>query len=618
MMRAALRLVLVASFGLPACALESTPLVTPDATVADRPDGGATPDDTAAVDTGPEVFVDRAAPRDLPPDDVDQTCANGATDRCLAMPPGPCPDLGDQAAHVVHFAGFVQDSAPSCAGTMTSMGPDAVLPLTITTVSDVDVEVAPGTGDAVVVALYPADGCGERAREMACINGSSSIGGIATFRASSVMPGRYAVVVATARGGDARVQVQLSRARLRPPGDLCPGLVAVPDGDALTIDTRHFVTYSDYGTSCGRLASGQFGWADAVFSYTVATPRDVTVTVEGSATDALYMEATVVCGSPTQAIPGCETGGPVAHTFHNQQPGTYWVTVEHHFDVAPTQVLTARVTTAPPTPPGPAATCPGVALAQGVAGVVDTGLVTPGPALACLAHRSAGAFWNLTVPAGGSDLLVNVATNATRGNAAVQVLASCDATTDLGCVGPGNRTASSVWTRVSGAAAGAPLVVHGATDAAGGTLTARWYAVPPPAHAATTDNFTCATATMIPATGGVFTGSTTTATAVASPACATSSSGCAGARGALYQLNLTQMRRVVAILHAADFDALLSIAGGTTCPGRAFPPMCNDDWYGTDSQVDATLMPGSYWIYAAGCGPTQAGDYTLEVSVLPP
>jgi hypothetical protein len=95
-------------------------------------------------------------------------------------------------------------------------------------------------------------------------------------------------------------------------------------------------------------------------------------------------------------------------------------------------------------------------------------------------------------------------------------------------------------------------------------------------------------------------------------------SGCAGARGALYRLDLTARRRVVAIERSGDFDTLLSLSGGMNCPGRSFGAICNDDWYSTDSQVEGVLDPGTYWIFVGGCGPSQAGRYTLEVSVLPP
>ncbi|MEZ4406990.1 MAG: hypothetical protein R3A52_10990 [Polyangiales bacterium] len=587
--------------------------------VSDRPTADLGPALDAVADAGTDVAVDRPAPRDLPPDDVDPTCANGANDRCLSNPPGPCADLSDGVDHVVSFDGFAQDSAPSCTGAQTSMGPDAVLPLTVERTSDVSITAVTGTSDTVVVALYPADGCGDRAREIQCVNGSNSIGGIATFRASALPPGRYAVILATARGVDARVQALITTARPRAAGDLCPGVALTPDGAPVTLDTHGFASFADYGTTCGYFSNGGLGWVDSVFRYTITEPRDVTLEADGTSGEDLYMEVTPVCGSTSQATPGCVSGLPARRTLRNQQPGTYFVTVEYRPDRLPQHVLTMRVTTAPPTPPGPASRCPGIGIgAEGVDSVVDSDLLTLGAPIACLPRQRASGYWTLTAPSGTGDLLVNVSTSATRGDAALQVRRACDGDPGFDCSGPVDRAARSVWSRLTGVAEGTSLIVQGGTNAEGGNLTARWYRVPTPTPVAVEGNLTCATARTIPAEGGVFTGTTADATAVATPYCATTMSGCAGSRGALYRLDLTARRRVVAIQRAQGFDGLLAIQSGMSCPGRTFPPMCTDDWYSTDPQVEAVLEAGTYWVFVGGCGPTQVGPYTLDVAVLPP
>ena len=230
-------------------------------------------------------------------------------------------------------------------------------------------------------------------------------------------------------------------------------------------------------------------------------------------------------------------------------------------------------------------------------------VLTTGPTLACLSRQRASAFWTVTAPAGTGDLLVNVATSALRGDAALQVRNACDGEPGFPCVGPDDRAARSVWARLRGIEAGRPLIVQGVTNASGGALSARW--IRQSTASVTTDvsdNLRCDTAMRIPAEGGVFAGTTADATAVVMPPCATTMSGCAGARGAVYRLDLTARRRVVAIERSADFDTLLSIASGMNCPGRSFSSICNDDWYSTDSQVESVLDPGTYWIFAAGCG----------------
>jgi hypothetical protein len=92
--------------------------------------------------------------------------------------------------------------------------------------------------------------------------------------------------------------------------------------------------------------------------------------------------------------------------------------------------------------------------------------------------------------------------------------------------------------------------------------------------------------------------------------------GCGGARAVVYRLDLSAQRRVVAVM-AGDFDSLLAIHAGAECPGRSFAGACNDDWYGTDAQVDVVLDAGTWWLFAAGCGDGSVGNYTLDVAVLP-
>lgn len=600
------------------CASEIAATPGPDAS-ADVAEVGD-PRDADALD-GPvtDAPVDAPAPRDLPPDDVDPTCPNGATDRCLSMPPGPCPDLSNGRERVVSFRGLRQDHAPSCAGAMTSAGPDAVLPLVLAQTSDVNIAAMPGSSDAVVVALHAAGGCGDPRQEILCVNGSTAIGAIATARASSLPPGRYTITVATARGLDVSLQTQVTPARPRPAGDLCPGVAVTPDGPTVRLDTRGFATYSDYGTTCGYFSTRALGWADAVFSYTLAEARDVRIDVAGTSAEDLFLEVSPVCGSTSQSVPGCDTGLPVGRTLRNQRPGTYYFTVEHYFDRRPSHVLTARVTTSPPTLPGPSSRCPGEpAAADGASSAADVDVLTAGPPLACLPRQRASAFWTLTAPGGAGDLLVNVATSAMRGDAALQVRDACEGEAGFACVGPEDRAARSVWTRLRGVEAGRQLILQGATNAPGGALTARWFRAPSPATVEVSGNVRCDAAARIPPEGGLFAGSTADATAVTTPPCATTMSGCAGSRGVLYRLDLTAQRRVVVIERSAEFDTLLALQPGTTCPGRGFAGICNDDWYSTDSQVEGVLNPGTYWIIAGGCGPTQAGRYTLDVAVLPP
>ena len=593
-------------------------------TVTSAPrDAGDAGDDLAPLDvptSPPDAAPDVAPDAPPPPDDADPLCANGGTDRCLNYPPGPCPDLASGGARTVRFAGFARDHVVSCAGRQTSMGPDAVLPLTLAATSDVSITVNPGPGDSIVAALVPADACGQPTRELSCVNGSSSIGGIGVLRVSSVPAGRYALIVGTVLGAPVGVVTSVTPARPRAPGDLCPGVEVAPDGPPVTIDTRTFSSTADHGTSCGYNGQGSLGWVDAVARFTIREARDVTVNVAGDGMEDLNVEVTRVCGVAAYVIPGCDTGLPARRTLRNLPAGTYYAVVDYRPMARPDHTLNVTVTTAAPTPPGPAARCPGVALPASNTAQVDVDNLAPGDPPMCLTRARANAYFTFAAPSEPGDVLVNVATNAARSDVAFTLTNACGGDAVGACVSPLDRSANSVWGRYAGLTPGRTYTVEAATSAVGGQLSVREVRVPHVDPVAVTGNTTCETAYVLPPGGGIFTGTTDGSTAVASPFCATTMTGCAGSRGVLYRLDLTERRRVVAIMDGTGFDALLSLTRMDPCPGRTIRDQvaCVDDWYSTDPQVDVTLDAGRYWIFAAGCGAAQSGEYRLDVAVLPP
>ncbi|MBK8697662.1 MAG: hypothetical protein IPN17_36785 [Deltaproteobacteria bacterium] len=282
----------------------------------------------------------------------------------------------------------------------------------------------------------------------------------------------------------------------------------------------------------------------------------------------------------------------------------------------PTHALTARHHLRPDAP-RPELPLPGSSVAaEAAASAVDIDVLTAGPALSCLPLQRASAFWSLTAPAGEGDLLVNVSTSAMRGDAALQVRDACEGDPGFGCVGPVDRSARSVWTRLPRIAEGRRLIVQGATNSSGGELSARWYRVPTPTTTEVSGNLRCDAVTRIPPEGGCSLAAPRTRRPWRRPPARRP---CRAARSerSPHRLDLAARRRVVAIERSADFDTLLSLSGGMNCPGRRFGAICNDACYSTTSQVERVLDPGTYWIYAAGCGATQVGRYTLEVAVLP-
>ncbi|MBI5514340.1 MAG: hypothetical protein HY909_11260 [Deltaproteobacteria bacterium] len=576
-----------------------------DATVADRADSVATPDTRGADASSPEAPV-------VPP----MVCEEGVTEACPGVAPGPCPDLNDGRVHTVSLRGRRNDFRVSCAGTMTSVGPDGVLPLTITTTSDLILTATPLDGDAIVAALSTSAQCATPAGELQCSNGSASVGAAAIFRARALRPGTYYLLLGSARGGDVTVQASLAPSLPRQPGDACPGVMVPANGEPTTFSTRGFIAEPDVGTTCGYGSSGSVGWVDALFQFQITERRDVSITVAASGMGNIQVDVATACGRRAAAIPGCFGGNPVTRRLRDLPPGTYTVVVDSRITEGITRMITATVSTDPPTPPGPAAFCPGVPLTEFTPTSVDVDTLAGGTPLPCVPSQRVGAVLSVRAPTDGRDLLVNFTAPSNRDVVGFQLRQGCDGPEVGACRGPSNRFANNCWARYQGLTPGAPYAVHAGTSSATGELRGRYFQVP---HAEPVDvmgNESCPAAVTIPEVGGIFRGSTRGARSLATFTCAGAMTGCGGARAVVYRLDLTAQRRVVAVM-AGDFDSLLAIHTGAECPGRSFANACNDDWYGTDAQVDVVLEAGTYWLFAAGCGDGSVGSYTLDVAVLP-
>ena len=568
--------------------------------------------DALSADASDAPALTDGPPKDDPFEDA-AACPAGITDECPAAFPGVCDDLADGEVHVLNFGGLRAGLRASCEGAMTAAGPDGVVPLTLTTPSDVVLTGTPSAGDAVVLTLASAARCGDLAGELRCSNSSANgSGGVATVRAATLAPGTYAVTASTAQGLPARVQAVVTPARPRLRGDVCPGVVVMPDGPPVTLSTAGFATDADYGTSCGSGAAPA-GWSDAVFSYTLAAARDVTLEVSAPGAGPIALTVGTRCGDRSSVTSGCVAGDPARRVLRNPPPGTYSVVVEHRAFGAAGRPLSMTVITAAPTPASAADACPGAALVAGVATTVPVTGLSGGTAIfACLPSRTADAAFSFVAPPTG-DVLVSVA-GSNGAEVASLVEAPCGGAplATGACVGPATVPA---WRRVSGLTAGQTYTVVAGTDGAAGTLAAQYLAVPAATATAVTANDACATPFTVPATGGVFHGSSATAAAVQA---ACGGPGCGGGRAVYFALTLPARKRVIATTLGSAFDTVLAVGAGDACAGRPMPVACNDDTLGQASQVDATLAAGTYWIELQGCGLRASGDWALDVAVVDP
>ncbi len=604
-------------------------------TDGDMTDNGMPADDVVGLDGDPtDVFDPDATPTDalvediplvdgpvadVPSPDAGPLCANGITNVCPATAPGPCPNLGDGMPHTVTFTGLTTGIPASCEGMTSGAGPDGIMPLVITTTQDVVITAMPTGGDVVVIALYPAAGCGTLAGETRCSNSSAAMGGVARIQVSSLMPGTYYVQVAAGRGSPAIVQAMLTMPRPRMMADVCPAATVVPDGAPTTLSTTGFATDADYGTTCG---GGTVGHVDAVFSYTLAAARDVTVTVTATGGGGnITADVTTACGDRSTALPGCVAAATVMRRFRNQAAGTYYITADYMG--GPGRSFVVTVTTAAPTMPPAADRCPGVALTAGAAAtVIDTATIAADYALACAAGNRADAVFNFMGPAAGNDVVLFG--TSTTGGTSMQLQSMCGmaASNIPACLSTG---AGSAWQRYRGLTAGTTYSGIIGTGGITGMLSGRYVTIPTAAPMATMGNDLCTAATMITEAGGIFTGNTM-AFADNTNLPAACGGGCGGGVDAMYRLTITSAggRRVLISTVGSAFDTLVFIRTltpaampATDCSNQRAGDICNDNYYGNAAAIDVRLPVGQYWIAMSGCGGAARGAYTLDVITLP-
>ena len=567
------------------------------------------PLDITLVEDLPVLLPDAPA-TDAPfPIDVGATCATGLLDRCPATAPGSCPALVPGRTTPVRFSGLSADVLLSCEGSLSRNGRDGLVPLVVTSPSDLTLSAQPGAGDATVMALYRASGCGLPSGELRCVN-PSRLGEAARTTVSSLEPGTYYVAVSSLLGGNVSLRADLAPARPRRRGDACPGVPVMPDGVASTLSTTDFQSQADYGTTCGADSSST-AWVDAVFSYTLTERRDVTVEVTSLEGGSVSMEINAACGRRDTALPPCVSGATVRRVVRDQAPGTWYVTVDRRTN-NPARTLRATVTTAPPTPTHSADRCPGLALREGEAVSVPVESLQGDDVLSCLGALRVDGHFSLVAPAADRDVLVNV-----RGITDVVALATpgvCGAPT-IDCVATDEREGPNLWRRFQGLVPGRTYDLTVGTSQSRDAVTVRYLTLPAAVRAAVSGHNTCGRAAALPAEGGLLTGTTSGGDRALSTTCG--GIACLGGRRVYHRLTLAEPRRVVVNTYGSSFDTLVQVLSGD-CPGRPVEGGCSDNAMGNAAMVDLSLAAGSYVIVVAGCGVSAQGNYALDVSVLPP
>jgi hypothetical protein len=127
----------------------------------------------------------------------------------------------------------------------------------------------------------------------------------------------------------------------------------------------------------------------------------------------------------------------------------------------------------------------------------------------------------------------------------------------------------------------------------------------------------CADVFTIPSTGGLFQGTTANATADFNAGCDQGGVPQGGAPDQLLKLVLATEKRVVLDANGSQYNTIIDVRSGPSCPGTEVPLGCAAGYTQQRSFLDLTLPAGTYFIQVDGFN-LGSGPWFLDVRVVDP
>ncbi|MBX3189749.1 MAG: putative metal-binding motif-containing protein [Labilithrix sp.] len=525
----------------------------------------------------------------------EQPCATPANDVCATAFPVSAP-----GTYVITTLAARKDYATTCSVRTPSAAKDVVVAVTVPGApadgaKDVELWATAQVAGANELAIALQTTCGQAASEIACaaIEGSAAARAIAR----GVTPGTivYAIVT-TLTESPVDLKVDVRAATPKPANEGCgapePVLVDVPFTVSLIDPAK------DLASTCDRAKTGELTYA-----FTLDAPRDVKIfasTLSGSGLPVVTLREPGSCNDEMR----CRVGQTPPLFARSLPAGT------HVFSVAGTRQIDANilVKTYPPTPTPPNQSCATAPTPPATTFLVD--LSTQEDALNdCLPGGLAAAYdLDLTT---ASDVLL-IGRFPLNENGAVSLSGPlCTAGDTLRCsMGASPQRASR-----RNVPAGSHRAIIADELGQNGQLSVLVRPHLPPTNVTGSDG--CVSPVVIPATGGFFTGDTTSMTADFNAGCDAPGQPIGGARDQMLRLDLAQQRRVVFDMSGSFYTTLLDIRTGPTCPGIEVPDACHVGFGPNKSFLDVTLPAGTYWVQIDGFSGDR-GAWNLDVRVLPP
>jgi hypothetical protein len=537
---------------------------------------------------------------------VAEICGNGKDDNCNGqVDEQPCSlpanDVCATALAVSAPGTFLlstvaakKDYATSCSVATPTASKDIVLAITAPSGGDVDVW-ATAEDPTVETAIALEGTCGQSATELGCghVKGGSSARAIARGVAAA---GTVYAIVTTQKEGAVDVKVDIRPATPKPTNEAC----ATPQDVA--IDTPLSVSLIDPAKDLASDCASQTG--ELTYQFTLGAPQDVRI----------FASTLAGTGQPVVSIRDasctdelrCRTGSVTPAFARSLPAGT------HVFSVSGTAQIDASVLvkTYPPTAPPANQTCATAPAATTNASFyVDLSAQEDAIKNGCLPGGLAAAYdLPLAQP---SDVLV-IGRFPPSEQGAVSINGPlCTTTDELACQAGASPTRA---TKRNLPAGDYKVVV---ADETGQTAQLNVLTRPTVAPTSVTGSDTCASTATIPATGGFFTGDTSSMTAAFNAGCDAPGIPLGGAKDQILRLDLAQKQRVVFDMSGSTYTTILDVRQGATCPGTEVTGACFVGFTSGRSFLDLTLDAGTYWIQIDGYA-GDAGPWNLDVRVLTP
>jgi hypothetical protein len=509
---------------------------------------------------------------------VDDNC-NGIIDEmpCVVVQGGSCDTavpLSGAGTYALSTVGADPTFSTSCTVSTPAGSENIVANVTVPPGPNVDLDVWASTPETEV-ALAIDGTCGEASSELTCNAAPQAI--MMHARALDVAPGTYSIVVTTAAPTDVQLTVSFLTPTPAPTNDTCTTALPITPG------TPTAVTIIDPPTDLVSACPGETGLLTYAFTLTQAADVRIYSTVVEGAGAPIVGIRDPACTAPTDEI-ACTLQGNLPLFVRDQPPGTYVVTVSA---TAPIDVsLLVQTSAATMAPADETCTAPPPMMLD-VQMPVDLTSNTDAIHDGCFPGGVNAAFdLPITAP---SDVLLVARFPQTSDYGAVSLDGTaCTPASELAC------SVSSTPARVS--KRNVPAADYRAVISDNDGEQDTFFAVVRPTVPPTivTGDVTCASAVPIPATGGFFTGDTSTSLPNYEESCDAPGQTPGGAPDQTLVLTLTQPQEVIFDMEGSSYQTLLDIYQGSPCPGVEVPAACYVGFNSQRSFLDLELDAGQY------------------------